>query len=134
MIVNEIGTIMSLGAVTCRPTKKGEWKEQTIVLQITTSATTYKMLAIRANNDIINDIAKFQVGNLVKVGYFIASREWNGKWFTNCDLCSIETAVEGHPVPERKAERPSYVPDPKPEVKQPDMFANNDDPNDDLPI
>lgn len=91
-IINETGTIHYMSKVETGTSKAGnEWQKQTIVLSCQGKSSTYN-IALSVFGDKVNDCKEFKVGAMVKVGFFINAREYNGKWYNDVSLFSIEYA------------------------------------------
>lgn len=130
-MIKEKGTIKVIGEVVSGRSQKGnDWARQDIVLEIPTSFSTFRHLALRADSRRVEDIAKLRVGQEVEVSYIVSSREWNGKWFADVDLIDIRpTAVQNvapqnaapayapqNPAPQRAPQAPAY---PQPQYSAP---------------
>ena len=68
-----------------------EWEKQTIIID--TGDQYNPNIAISFfGDDKVKMLEKFNIGQEVEVGVNISSREYNGKWFTQCDGWKINVA------------------------------------------
>lgn len=92
MALNRVkGIISHLGEIESGTTQSGfDWARQTVVLDVASFNNTFSKIALVAQNDRVNDLAQYQIGDRVEVGYSVTAREWNGKWYNNVDLVNIK--------------------------------------------
>ncbi|HEY9123557.1 MAG TPA: DUF3127 domain-containing protein [Bacteroidales bacterium] len=69
--------------------KNGQWRKQDIIVE--TDGQYPKKVCIAIWGDKINE-SQLQVGNLLKIDFDVESREFNGKWYTDCKAWKIEIA------------------------------------------
>lgn len=100
--------------------KNGQWKKQDFILEL--PGQYQKKVCISLFGDKIEQF-NVQVGQEVKVEVDIASREYNGKWFTNVNAWKVELiGTEGSdPVPDY-------------DISQDTPETQNLEPTDDLPF
>ncbi|PLW92467.1 MAG: hypothetical protein C0592_10710 [Marinilabiliales bacterium] len=100
--------------------KNGQWKKQDFILEL--PGQYQKKVCITIFGDKVEQF-NVQVGQEVKVDVDVASREYNGKWFTNVNAWKIETqGSEGaDPIP-------NY------DIAQEGPEAQGLEPSDDLPF
>lgn len=121
---------------------RGEWAKQEFLLEIKDGNFPATAVFSVWGQDKVNDLAKFNAGDRVKVSFGISSREYNGRWYTDLRAWRI--------VPEAPAQAPAYGPAPSgpaagsapaygsagpvsaPAPTMDDMPAEDD--NDDLPF
>ena len=109
----EIGTLSFKGRVeTGERRDGGQWARQTICVENTSAAGFKHMIAFSVSGDKISFLADFNIGDQVKVDYFVDSREYNGKFYTDCRLAGIYPAVSPYAQPAapqapRSAQRPA---------------------------
>lgn len=85
------GIISQFGQVESGTTQNGNsWSRQVIVLDVAGFGNTYSKIALTAQNQRVEELQNYQIGDRVEVGYSVTAREWNGKWFNNVDLISIK--------------------------------------------
>lgn len=110
------GIISHMGEIESGTTQNGNsWSRQVIVLDIASFGNTYSKIALTVQNQRVNELQEYEVGDRVEVGYAVTAREWNGKWFNNVDLINIKMLDESssaapapvaQPAP-RRVERPA---------------------------
>lgn len=89
------GIISHMGEIESGTTQNGNsWSRQVIVLDIASFGNTYSKIALTVQNQRVNEMQEFAVGDRVEVGYAVTAREWNGKWFNNVDLINIKMLDE----------------------------------------
>ena len=71
-----------------------DWARQTVVIDVASFNNTFSKIALVAQNDRVNDLAEYQIGDRVEIGYSVTAREWKGKWFNNVDLINIKSLDE----------------------------------------
>ena len=112
MALNRVkGIISHMGEIQQGTSQNGyDWARQIIVLDVASFNGTFSKIALTAQNQRVDDLMNYQIGDRVEVGYSVTAREWDGKWFNNVDLVSItfleETAPAPAPVPAPQAARP----------------------------
>ena len=89
------GIISHMGEIESGTTQNGNsWSRQVIVLDIASFGNTYSKIALTVQNQRVNEMQEYAVGDRVEVGYAVTAREWNGKWFNNVDLINIKMLDE----------------------------------------
>lgn len=113
------GLVEVKGEITTRTGSDGrEWKNQTLVLDVTDANGKYHdKIAMTVGDRTMEDVAAIQVGDTVEADVSVRSREWNGRWFNNLDLLQIVPVAAAPAQPESKPDA--------------DLF---DDGEDDLPF
>lgn len=110
------GIISHKGEIESGTTQNGNsWSRQVIVLDVASFGNTYSKIALTVQNQRVNEMQEFAVGDRVEVGYAVTAREWNGKWFNNVDLINIkilDESAQAAPAPvaqpaPRKVARPA---------------------------
>lgn len=74
------GKIISKGEIVKGQGSKGEWKKQEFVIQ--TDGQYPKKVCVAAWGGIVDELAKYKVGESVSVFFDLESREYNGRWYT----------------------------------------------------
>ena len=141
------GIISQFGQVESGTTQNGNsWSRQVVVLDVAGFGNTYSKIALTAQNQRVEDLQNYQIGDRVEVGYSVTAREWNGKWFNNVDLVNINFIEEFAPaapaVPAPQvAPAPRQAAAPQARVQRPARTsplvppgANLEPQEDDLPI
>ena len=92
MALNYVKGIISLfGQVESGTTQNGNsWSRQVIVLDVAGFGNSFSKIALTAQNQRVEELQDYQIGDRVEVGYSVTAREWNGKWFNNVDLINIK--------------------------------------------
>ena len=127
------GIISQFGQVESGTTQNGKsWSRQVVVLDVAGFGNTYSKIALTAQNQRVENLQNYQIGDRVEVGYLVTAREWNGKWYNNVDLVNInfmEEFAPAAPAPQqRRVARPAGT---TPLVPP---GANLEPQDDDLPI
>ena len=101
MALNRVkGIISHMGEIQQGTSQNGyDWARQIIVLDVASFNGTFSKIALTAQNQRVDELADFQIGDRVEVGYSVTAREWDGKWFNNVDLVSINFLEEAAPAP-----------------------------------
>lgn len=101
MAINKVkGIISHMGEVQSGTSQNGfEWSRQTIVLDVASFNNTFSKIALTAQNQKVSELADYQIGDRVEIGYTVTAREYQGKWFNNVDLVSIMTMDAEEPAP-----------------------------------
>ena len=85
------GIISQFGQVESGTTQNGNsWSRQVIVLDVAGFGNTYSKIALTAQNQRVEELQNYQIGDRVEVGYLVTAREYQGKWFNNVDLVNIK--------------------------------------------
>lgn len=111
-------------------TKKGEpWRKTNAVFETTDQYP--KTIVIGAFNSQIEALMAIPVGSTCDVTFEISSREWNGKFFTDCKMNKIELMVQQAAQPQPQPQPQQQKPKPQPQQAEMDWNGSN---NDDLPF
>lgn len=91
-LVKERGKLFLKGEVITGTSRAGNpWANQQIVVEVYGSNNFVKKIAAKTNNvDLLNKIQEIPEGKEVEIQYSVSAREWNGKWYTDVDLFSID--------------------------------------------
>lgn len=91
MALNRVkGIISHMGEIQQGTSQNGyDWARQTIVIDVASFNGTFSKIALTAQNQRVDDLQEYQIGDRVEVGYSVTAREWDGRWFNNVDLISI---------------------------------------------
>lgn len=95
-LIKERGTIASILEVRSGRTETGkQWQRQQIVLAIK-NGDYINNLAMDASGDDVDALQTLKKGDLVDVAFYISSRAYNNKWYTQLNLTKISlVAAEG---------------------------------------
>ena len=104
MALNRVkGIISHMGEIQQGTSQNGyDWARQIIVLDVASFSGTFSKIALTAQNQRVDDLQNYQIGDRVEVGYSVTAREWDGKWFNNVDLISInffDEVAQAAPAP-----------------------------------
>lgn len=91
MALNRVkGIISHMGEIQSGTSQNGyDWARQIIVIDVASFNGTFSKIALTAQNQRVDDLQEFQIGDRVEIGYSVTAREYQGKWFNNVDLVSI---------------------------------------------
>ena len=139
------GIISQFGQVESGTTQNGNsWSRQVVVLDVAGFGNSFSKIALTAQNQRVEDLQDYQIGDRVEVGYSVTAREWNGKWFNNVDLINIKffdevasaaPAPKTAPVaPAPRQAAPRQVARPARTTPQVPQGAEVEPKNDDLPF
>lgn len=108
MALNRVkGIISHMGEIQQGTSQNGyDWARQIIVLDVASFNGTFSKIALTAQNQRVDDLMNYQIGDRVEVGYSVTAREWDGKWFNNVDLISInflDEVASAAPAPRQVA-------------------------------
>lgn len=85
------GIISHMGDIQQGTSQGGfDWARQTIVIDVHSFNGTFSKIALTAQNQRVDDLQNYQIGDRVEIGYSVTAREYQGKWFNNVDLVSIK--------------------------------------------
>lgn len=139
------GIISQFGQVESGTTQNGNsWSRQVVVLEVAGFGNSFSKIALTAQNQRVEELQDYQIGDRVEVGYSVTAREWNGKWFNNVDLINIKffdevasaaPAPQTAPVaPAPRQAAPRQVARPARTTPQVPQGAEVEPKNDDLPF
>ncbi|MGZ5242782.1 MAG: DUF3127 domain-containing protein [Bacteroidia bacterium] len=72
--------------------KNGEWKKQDIIVE--TDGQYPKKVCISVWGDKIDE-NQLQIGNQLNISFDVESREYNGRWYTDCKAWKVASAGGG---------------------------------------
>ena len=97
------GIISHMGEIQQGTSQGGfDWARQVVVIDVASFNGTFSKIALTAQNQRVDDLQNYQIGDRVEVGYSVTAREWDGKWFNNVDLISInflDEVAQAAPAP-----------------------------------
>lgn len=82
-----IGKIKEISAVESGTSANGSWEKQTLV--VTTLDQNPQYVAFSAMGKRLEEVAKCQVGQVVKVRFGVSSRKVNERWFSDIQLWQV---------------------------------------------
>lgn len=107
--------------------RNGPWSKRSFIIELPSNYPTSVCVVLWGER--ISMIDNFQEGDQLQVYIDIASREFNGRWYTDVRAWKIEP-VEGASA---GAQPPSVIPETAVEMKG-DIASFSDDSPDDLPF
>lgn len=85
------GIISHMGDIQQGTSQGGyDWARQVIVIDVHSFNGTFSKIALTAQNQRVDDLQEYQIGDRVEIGYSVTAREYQGKWFNNVDLVNIK--------------------------------------------
>lgn len=97
-IVKEIGTISFLGEIKSGVSQNGTpWANQQVIFDVPGYNGSFRKVLVVAGTDRVQDLQNLPVGSRVEFGYQVRAREYNGKWYNNVELYSINPAPAAQP-------------------------------------
>lgn len=100
--MQQSGTVKQILPLESGEGKNGQWKKQIFVISFM-DGNYPKDLAITAMNDKTSLVPK--QGQSVTVDFNMSSREYNGRWYTDCQLWKITADGQDNPVPAKLDEQ-----------------------------
>jgi hypothetical protein len=97
------------------------WSKQEFVIE--TQETYPKKVMVSTMNDKVNELERFNVGDIITASLNLESREYNGRWYTDARAWKIQ----GTGATAQTAEADPFHPDNEPSF-------NADSASDDLPF
>lgn len=136
------GIISHMGDVQQGTSQGGyDWARQVIVIDVASFNNTFSKIAVTAQNQRVDELQNYQIGDRVEVGYSVTAREYQGKWFNNVDLINIkfldevaQAAPAPMPVPIQAAPAPRRVARPNAPHPLIQPGTSHDPQSDDLPF
>ena len=100
-------------------TARGPWQKQEFILEYQEGNFPTQVCMNVWGEDKVKELARYQVGDKVKVSFNLSSREYNGRWYSDIRAWRIEPAGQASQV----ALPPPSAPMPSPD----DMSSPLDD-------
>jgi hypothetical protein len=91
-----IGRIVQLLPLVTGQGKNGEWRKQEFIIEIAEGQFPKKVIFSLWGDKI--DQAGLAMNDTVKVFFDLESREFNGRWYTDCKAWRVEKQGAGAPV------------------------------------
>ena len=93
------GTISHKGELQQGTSQNGyDWARQMVVIETPSYNGSFTKIALTAQNQRVDDLMNYQIGDKVEVGYSVTAREYNGKWYNSVDLVNIKFMEEAAPA------------------------------------
>ena len=100
------GTIRQRMGVQSGTSARGAWAKQEFVLEFPDGNFTSQACFTAFGQDKVNELAKYQDGDKVRVSFNLRSREYNGRWYNDLQVWRIAPA--GQAAPTAPAAAPAY--------------------------
>ena len=129
------GTISQKLPVQSGNSARGPWAKQEFILEFPDGNFTAKACFTAWGQEKVQDLAKYQVGDKVKVSFNLKSREYNGRWYNDLQIWKIAPAGAQPAQPAQPAAPVQTAPPAFPQAPAPtleDMPA--EDGGEDLPF
>ena len=91
------GTLFQKLPVQSGNSARGPWSKQEFVLEYPDGNYTAKACFMAWGVEKVQDLAKYQVGDKVKVSFNLKSREYNGRWYNDLQIWKIAPAGAAQP-------------------------------------
>ena len=108
------GTISYMSEITSGTSTSGrDWARMTIMIDIPGYQGSISKLSLQVGTDRIGDVQEFKVGDKVEIGWTIYAREYNGRWYNNVDLVTINCQNQQTEQRSVRSSRPAPAPAPQ---------------------
>ena len=104
------GTLQQKLPVASGTSARGPWAKQEFILEYPDGNFTAKACFTAWGEEKVQELAKYQVGDRIKVSFNLKSREYNGRWYNDLQIWKI-APVGAQPA---KAEAPAFQQAPVP--------------------
>lgn len=106
------GIISHFGEIQQGTSQNGyDWARQVVVVDIPSYNNSFTKIALTAQNQRVDDLGEYEMGDSVEIGYSVTAREYQGRWYNNVDLVTIKSVEEesdpAPAAPARKVARPA---------------------------
>ena len=129
------GTLAQKLPVQSGSSARGPWAKQEFILEYPDGNFTAKACFTAWGQEKVQDLAKYQDGDKVKVSFNLKSREYNGRWYNDLQIWKIAPAGAQPAQPAQPAAPVQTAPPAFPQAPAPtleDMPA--EDGGEDLPF
>lgn len=82
------GKLIQIANASEGTSQRGPWRKAVVVFE--TEGEHPKKIAVEYWNSQLNEVDNIPLGTTCKAKFDVESREWNGKWYTNCRGFGIE--------------------------------------------
>ena len=113
------GTLRQKMGVQSGTSARGAWAKQEFILEYPDGNFSAKACFTAWGQDKVQELAKYQVGDRIKVSFNLKSREYNGRWYNDLQIWKI-APVGAQPA---KKEAPDFQQAPAPSFE--DMPADS---------
>ena len=125
------GTLSQKLPVQSGSSARGPWTKQEFILEFPDGNFTAKACFLAWGQEKVQELAKYQIGDKVKVSFNLKSREYNGRWYNDLQIWKIapagaQPAAPAQPAPQARpvAQAPAYQQAPAPTLE--DMPADSE--------
>ena len=125
------GTLSQKLPVQSGNSARGPWAKQEFILEYPDGNFTAKACFTAWGQEKVQELAKYQIGDKVKVSFNLKSREYNGRWYNDLQIWKIapagaQPAAPAQPAPQARpvAQAPAYPQAPAPTLE--DMPADSE--------
>jgi len=101
------GTISQKLGVQSGTSARGQWAKQEFILEFPDGNFTSQACFTAWGQDKVQELAKYQVGDKVKVSFNLKSREFNGRWYNDLQIWRLAPAGVAA-APAASAQAPAY--------------------------
>lgn len=117
-IVTEKGKLFIKGEVKTGQSASGnQWANQQIVVEVYGFNNSIKRVALQTNKtDILYALEELPLGAEIEIKYSVSAREWNGKWYNNVELVSLEP-IKANAKPSAPVAAPAPTPESHPVIE-----------------
>ena len=86
------GTLSQKLPVQSGNSARGPWAKQEFILEYPDGNFTAKACFTAWGQEKVQELAKYQIGDKVKVSFNLKSREYNGRWYNDLQIWKIAPA------------------------------------------
>ncbi len=125
------GTIRQKLGVQSGTSARGPWAKQEFILEFPDGNFTAQACFTAWGQEKVQELAKYQAGDKVKVSFNLKSREYNGRWYNDLQIWRIAPAGQAAPAAAPVAASPAA---PVYEAPAPTLEDMPGDSGEDLPF
>ena len=119
------GTLSQKLPVQSGNSARGPWAKQEFILEYPDGNFTAKACFTAWGQEKVQELAKYQIGDKVKVSFNLKSREYNGRWYNDLQIWKIAPAGAQPAAPAQAAPlTPAWPQAPAPTIE--DMPADSE--------
>ena len=97
------GTLSQKLPVQSGNSARGPWAKQEFILEYPDGNFTAKACFTAWGQEKVQELAKYQIGDKVKVSFNLKSREYNGRWYNDLQIWKIAPAGAQPAAPQAEA-------------------------------
>ncbi len=101
------GTISQKLGVQNGTSARGQWAKQEFILEFPDGNFTSQACFTAWGQEKVQELAKYQVGDKVKVSFNLKSREFNGRWYNDLQIWRLAPAGQAT-APAAPTQAPAY--------------------------